>query len=172
MSRPTLALLDRDGTLNVSAPAPGWVTRPEDLELLPGAAEAVRMLNDAGIKVAVVTNQRCVALGLVDDAGMRAIHDRLQSQLRRQAGAHVDAIRVCPHADGECTCRKPLPGMLEEMAEAFGIDAAHSVMIGDATTDVEAGRAFGARTIQLTDGPSAADATAPTLLDAVRRLLA
>jgi hypothetical protein len=67
-----LALLDRDGTLNVSAPAPGWVTRPEDLELLPGAAEAVAMLNDAGIKAAVVTNQRCVALGLVDDAGMRA----------------------------------------------------------------------------------------------------
>jgi D-glycero-D-manno-heptose 1,7-bisphosphate phosphatase len=166
-----LALLDRDGTLNLKPPDGGWVTEPGGLTLLPGAAEAVRALNDAGITVAVVTNQRCVTLGLVDAAGIAAIHRELERALRAEAGAHVDAIHVCPHADGECSCRKPLPGLLADAAAALGIDAAHSVMIGDADTDVEAGRRFGARTIQLTDGPSAADATAPTLLDAVRGLL-
>jgi D-glycero-D-manno-heptose 1,7-bisphosphate phosphatase len=166
-----LALLDRDGTLNVPAPASGWITRARDLELLPGAAEAVRALNDAQIKVAVVTNQRCIALGLVDAPGMEEIHRELERRLGDEAGAHVDAIHVCPHADGECDCRKPLPGLLADAAGALGIDAAQSVMIGDAATDIQAGRAFGARTIQITGGRSEADATAPTLLDAVRTLL-
>jgi D-glycero-D-manno-heptose 1,7-bisphosphate phosphatase len=166
-----LALLDRDGTLNRKPPEGAWVTDPAGLELLPDAAAAVRALNDAQIKVAVVTNQRAIALGLVDEAGMAAIHRELERRMHDEAGARIDAIHVCPHADGECTCRKPLPGLLSDAAGALGIDAAHSVMIGDAASDVEAGRRFGARTVQVTGGPSAADATAPTLLDAVRELL-
>ena len=153
-----------------------WVgdiaARAVDASKIYGSGEAeVRALNDARIKVAVVTNQRAVALGLLDDARLAAIHRELEHQLREQAGAHVDAIHVCPHAAGECACRKPLPGLLEDAAAAFGIAPERSVMIGDAASDVEAGRRFGARTVQLTTGRSAADATAPDLLDAVRALL-
>lgn len=162
-----LALLDRDGTLNRKAPEGEYVTSPGDLELLPGAARAVRRLNDAGVAVAVVTNQRAVALGRLGLPTLAAIHDRLQAELGRQAGARVDAFFVCPHDIGVCACRKPAPGLLARAARVLGAPPGQTVMIGDSAGDVEAGRRFGARTIQLTDGPSAADVTAADLAAAV-----
>jgi D-glycero-D-manno-heptose 1,7-bisphosphate phosphatase len=166
-----LALLDRDGTLNRKPPEGEYVTDVGELELLPGAAEAVGVLNRAGVGVAVVTNQRCIALGRLDDAGLERIHATLQARLA-DAGARVDAFYHCPHEAGACTCRKPEPGLLAAAARDFGAAPAESVMIGDAASDVEAGRRFGARTVQLTRGESAATATAETLLDAVQRVLA
>jgi D-glycero-D-manno-heptose 1,7-bisphosphate phosphatase len=167
---PRLALLDRDGTLNRKAPEGDYVTAADQLELLPGAAEAVRSLNEAGVAVAVVTNQRAVALGRIDDAGLTAVHDALRRRLA-QAGARVDAIYHCPHERGTCACRKPEPGLLAAAARDFGATAADSVMIGDADSDVEAGRRFGARTVQLTLGPSRSSLTAPDLRAAVRLVL-
>jgi D-glycero-D-manno-heptose 1,7-bisphosphate phosphatase len=168
VSLPRLALLDRDGTLNRKAPEGEWITQVADLELLPGAATAVRALNDAGIGVAIVTNQRGMSLGLLSEAGLADIHRALDEQLRAQAGAHVDAVYHCPHAEGVCTCRKPEPGMLEQAARDAGVGASESVMIGDADSDVEAGRRFGARTVQLTRGASRSALTAPDLRAAVR----
>ena len=170
MTAPRLALLDRDGTLNRKAPGDGYVLAPAELQLLPGAAEAVRALNGAGVAVAVVTNQRAVALGLIDDAGLGAVHEELRRQLAR-GGARVDAIYHCPHEHGTCACRKPQPGLLAAAARDLGATAAEAVMIGDADSDVEAGRRFGARTIQLTGGPSRSSSTAPDLCAAVRLAL-
>jgi D-glycero-D-manno-heptose 1,7-bisphosphate phosphatase len=172
MKEPRLALLDRDGTLNRKPPDGDYVTDASELELLPGAAEAVRALNRAGVGVAVVTNQRCIALGRLDRVGLERIHATLQAQLFDAAGARVDAFYHCPHHVGTCECRKPAPGMLAAAGRDFGTVPEETVVIGDAASDVEAGRRLGARTVQLTDGESAATATAPTLLDAVRDVLA
>jgi D-glycero-D-manno-heptose 1,7-bisphosphate phosphatase len=167
-----LVLLDRDGTINRKAPEGEYVTRPEALELLPGAASAIRALNDAAIPVAVVTNQRGVALGRFNEADLEAVHQALQARLGEAAGAHVDAIFHCPHERATCTCRKPEPGLLAAAAQAFGVEPSSTVMIGDADSDIEAGRRFGARTIQLTTGRSSSPLAAPDLMAAVRMVTA
>ena len=166
-----LALLDRDGTVNRKAPDGEYVTDPGALELLPGAADAVRRLNDAGVAVAIVTNQRAIALGRLTPGELDLIHERLRTELAR-SGAHVDAVYHCPHEAGTCACRKPAPGLLGRAARDFGARPGEAVMIGDADSDVEAGRRFGSLTVQLTDGPSGADLSAPDLAAAVHALLA
>jgi D-glycero-D-manno-heptose 1,7-bisphosphate phosphatase len=168
---PRLVLLDRDGTLNRKAPEGEYVTDPAGLEVLPGAADAVRRLNEAGIPVAVVTNQRCVALGLVSEAMLERIHARLQDQLAA-AGAHVDAFYHCPHPAGACDCRKPEPGLLAAAAADFGVAPRDTVIVGDADSDVEAGRRFGARTIHLMTGSSDSGETARDLSAATDLILA
>jgi D-glycero-D-manno-heptose 1,7-bisphosphate phosphatase len=173
---PDAVLLDRDGTINVKAPEGEYVTAPEGLVLLPGAAGAIRVLNDAGIPVAVVTNQRGIALGRMTEADLDAIHARLERLLAAE-GARIDAFFFCPHEKGACACRKPGPLLLERARDRFGLASlAGTVMIGDALTDVQAGRAAGARTVLLRPAgaavPPEADAVAPTLADAVGLTLA
>jgi D-glycero-D-manno-heptose 1,7-bisphosphate phosphatase len=163
--KPRLALLDRDGTLNRKAPEGEWITDVEQLELLPGAAEAVWRLNASGVPVAIVTNQRAIALGRLSEAGLERIHAELARRLAA-AGAHVDAFYHCPHGHGECRCRKPEPGLLEAAARDFGVAAEDAVMIGDAASDVEAGRRAGTRTVRVGE-----HGDAPDLLHAVERLL-
>jgi D-glycero-D-manno-heptose 1,7-bisphosphate phosphatase len=158
-----IAFLDRDGTINVKAPEGEYIERPADVVLLPGAAAAVARLNAAGIPVAVVTNQRGVALGRMTADDVRAIHARLDELLGAE-GAHVDRYEFCPHDRGTCRCRKPGTLLLERAAEALGADPADGVMIGDAASDEEAGRAVGARTLRL--GQDVAD-----LAEAVDRVL-
>ena len=167
-----LVLLDRDGTLNVKAEEGRYVTEAADLVLLPGAAEAVRRLNASGARVAVVTNQRAVARGLLTAERLDELHAVLAEQLAA-ADAHVDAVYSCPHEIGACECRKPQPGMLRSALRDFAVAPSQAVMIGDADSDVQAGRGAAVRTIQLTTTPeqSAADATAPDLLSAVDALL-
>jgi D-glycero-D-manno-heptose 1,7-bisphosphate phosphatase len=151
----TIAFLDRDGTINVKAPEGEYITRAEDVALIPGSAAAIRRLNDAGVRVAVVTNQRGIALGRMHEDDLTQVHERLRSLLRESAGAELDMVIHCPHDVGECRCRKPLPGMLEAAAAALGpIDMDRSLMIGDARVDVEAGRAFGVGGVLLGDGVS------------------
>jgi len=153
--------LDRDGVLTREDP---WVLKPDDVVLLPGAAEGVRLLNEAGIPVLVVTNQSAVARGWIDEVLLGAIHDRLREQLA-VSGAHVDAIRHCPHhpTEGvgalriECACRKPAPGMLQDLAREHRIDLARSWLVGDAARDVEAARAVGVRAALVRTGKGAAE---------------
>jgi D-glycero-D-manno-heptose 1,7-bisphosphate phosphatase len=173
MMKFTTAFLDRDGTLNVKPPDGSYITRAEDLMALPGALAAVRRLNDAGIYVVLVSNQRGVALGLLSPAGLDAVTDRLCLLLAR-AGAHLDAVYVCPHREASCGCRKPAPGMLLRAArEHERVNLAQAVTIGDAESDVAAGTAAGTATVRLSRPlvRSAADHVAPDLTAAVDWML-
>lgn len=145
-----VAFLDRDGTINEKAEAGEYVTDPGGLRVLPGAATAVRRLNDAGVLAIVVTNQRGIALGRMSESDLEAVHAELRAQLEAKAGARVDAILHCPHERGACGCRKPAPGLLLEARERWPeIDLAGSVVVGDSPADVAAGRAVGAGTVLL-----------------------
>ncbi|MEN3279571.1 MAG: D-glycero-D-manno-heptose 1,7-bisphosphate phosphatase [Solirubrobacteraceae bacterium] len=169
---PRLVLLDRDGTLNRKPAEGDYVTQVDALELLPGAASAVRRLNDAGIPVAVVTNQRGVALGRIVASELERIHAALVEGLGR-GGAHLNAIYHCPHNRGQCHCRKPEPGLLLRAGIDFHVPLEEAVMVGDSDSDVEAGRRAGALTVQLVQPgePSLADLTAPDLVAAVDLML-
>ena len=139
--------LDRDGTLNRYV---GFLTKPEQLELLPGAAEGVRAINRSGYLAIVVTNQPVIARGECSFETLEEIHDKLETELGK-SGAYLDAIYLCPHHpdsgfEGErpefkidCDCRKPKPGLLLRAAEDFNIDLSQSIMIGDGERDVQAG---------------------------------
>ena len=144
-----VVFLDRDGTMNVEV---NYLHRKEDLKLIDGTAEAVRLLNEAGYKVIVITNQAGVARGYYTEADVKILHDYMNEVLERD-GAHVDAFYYCPHHPEhgiglykkKCHCRKPETGMFE-MAERDlpeGIDKVHSYMIGDKRIDAQAGKNFG-----------------------------
>jgi len=144
--------LDRDGTLNVKPPDGEYIERPEALELLPGAAEAVRTLNRAGLWTGVVTNQRGVALGRMSIEDLNAVHERLKHMLGLE-GAFVDAIYACPHHIGECECRKPHPGLLlKAQSEHTELDFARAAIVGDSASDVQAGRRLGLTTVLISQG--------------------
>lgn len=167
--------LDRDGTINESAPEGEYVTSPEAMRLIPGAGDAVRMLNEHPVKVVVVTNQRGIALGKMSEADLAAIHRRLVDDLAG-CGAHLDGIFHCPHQRGACDCRKPETGMFERAArEIEGVEIGAGAMIGDSAIDIEAGAKLGLTTVRLGatgEGDPVADLNAPSLLEAVGLLLA
>lgn len=172
---PRLVLLDRDGTINVKAPEGEYVASPADLVLLPGAAAAVARVNRAGIPVALVTNQRGIARGVMSQGDVDAVHVRLAEALAAE-GAHLDSVHVCPHAHDACECRKPRPGMLLEALARFAVDPGEAVIVGDAASDVEAGRRAGTAHLRiLPTGPASGEDPgpwAPDLATAVDRLLA
>lgn len=155
MSRPAV-FLDRDGTINVEA---GYIRELENLNLIPGAAEAIRGLNKLGIPVILATNQSGPARGYYPESWVHALHERLISLLAAE-GAKLDALYYCPHLpDGtvpeytqNCECRKPEPGMLKQAAAEHDLDLSRSYMIGDKATDVEVGQNAGTHTVLLTSG--------------------
>jgi D-glycero-D-manno-heptose 1,7-bisphosphate phosphatase len=168
--------LDRDGVLNRDLPDGRFITRWEEFELLPGVADAIAQLNRSGRKAIVVTNQRCVALGLCSEADLLALHERLQKELALQ-GARLDAIYYCPHDEGQCNCRKPLPGLFEQAFRDFpGANARNSLMVGDSLRDIQAGVRLGMRTVFIDyprDGDRSPDAVlASAMASAVARSLA
>jgi D-glycero-D-manno-heptose 1,7-bisphosphate phosphatase len=171
--------LDRDGTLNVSPRQGEYIERPEELVLLPGAAEGVRMLNRAGLWTAVVTNQRGVALGRMSAEDLDRVHERLRKLLREQE-AHVDAVYACPHGIDECGCRKPRPGLLlRAQSEHPELDFMRAAIVGDSPSDVRTGQQLGLTTVLLADAERAPSAVEPAadhvvadLASAARLLLA
>jgi D-glycero-D-manno-heptose 1,7-bisphosphate phosphatase len=166
LRHPGAAFLDRDGTINEKAREGEYIKRPDELSLLPGAAAAIRRLNDAPVTVIVVTNQRGIALGRMSEEDLAEIHRDLSARLRAAAGARIDAIFHCPHDVGQCDCRKPETGMFRQALERFPwIDLERSAMIGDSESDVAAGRALGLRTVHV-------GRDVPDLSDAVAQLLA
>lgn len=163
--------LDRDGTLNQER---GWLSAPESLELLPGAAEAVRAINRSGRLAVVITNQPVVARGECSEAGLRRIHNRME-WLLGESHAYLDAIYYCPHHPdsgfpGEradlkisCECRKPATGLLEAATRDLNIDVSRSWMIGDREGDMQTAKNFGVRSILVSE--------AVTIRDAVDQIL-
>lgn len=144
--------LDRDGVINEKMPEGQYVRSELDLRILPGVPRAIATLNEAGIRVLVVSNQRGVSLGLMSSAAVDRIHMSLQKQLR-ELSARIDGMYYCPHDKNSCTCRKPLPGLFEQALRDFpDIEATRSVMIGDSFSDIEFGYRLGMETIWIQGG--------------------
>ena len=161
--------------INQKAPEGEYVTRWEEIQILPDVSEAIALLNEAGFRVIVVSNQRCVAKGLITTADLEALHRRL-CEVLASAGAKIDAIYYCPHEiETPCRCRKPQPGMLFDAARAHGIDLTASWMIGDSDIDVEAGRKAACRTGRVLSTEEKingnADVAAPSLREVVDQIL-
>jgi D-glycero-D-manno-heptose 1,7-bisphosphate phosphatase len=148
-----LILLDRDGVLNEDRT--DFVKSPAELKLLPGAAEGLRMLNDAGHAVSLITNQSAVGRGIISAEKLDEIHGALRSALAR-AGARLDHIEVCTDPPWAASDRrKPGPGMLRAALERFRTSPAQAVMIGDDLRDLEAAHAAGVARILLRTGKGA-----------------
>ncbi|MDX9744953.1 MAG: HAD family hydrolase [Syntrophales bacterium] len=176
--------LDRDGTINEEV---GYLSKFDQLKLIPRAAAAIRMLNRRSIPVVVVTNQSGVARGYFGENFIREFHDFLQSNLRMEE-AHIDAFYYCPHHPTEghgsyrriCACRKPGTGMLLQAAQDLCIDLSRSYMVGDMMKDVLTARNTGVKGIlvrtgygagETIDGDVIPDYQALDLFDAVEWIL-
>lgn len=186
--KPSRAIfIDRDGTLNEDI---GYVSAPEELILFPWAAQAVRLINRAGLKAIVITNQSGIARGRYTEETLNDIHSTMLELLSRQ-DARIDAIYYCPHHPEagsaryrlNCDCRKPKTGMLETAAREHRIDLADSFVIGDKASDIELARNAGARSALVLTGygretrehpdrwPCKPDIIAENLLEAAERIL-
>jgi D-glycero-D-manno-heptose 1,7-bisphosphate phosphatase len=140
------AFLDRDGVINVDH---GYIHRPEDFELLPGTLEALRQLKAAGYLLIIVTNQSGIGRGYYSESDLAALHGHMKELLARE-GVKLDAIYYCPHRpDERCSCRKPLPGLIQRALDELAVDASRSFIVGDKPSDIAAGAAGGLGTAYL-----------------------
>ena len=136
-----LVILDRDGTIN--ADSTEYIKSPDEWQPLPGALEAIARLNHAGWHVVIASNQSGLGRGLFDVASLNAMHAKMH-KLLAVVGGRVDAIFYCPHTpDDKCRCRKPEPGLFEQIGERYGVDLKGVPVVGDATRDVVAGATAG-----------------------------
>ena len=186
-TRPAV-FLDRDGTINEEA---GYVTRPEQLKLIAGAAEAIKLLRASGYRVVVITNQPVVARGECTEADVQRVHDRLETLLGGE-GAFLDGIYAClhhpdrgfpgerPELKFDCDCRKPKGGLLRRAESELNLDLEGSWLIGDRTADLQTAQNCGVRSVLLRTGaggrdgryPARPDYTFDDLLEAARFIAA
>lgn len=142
--------VDRDNTISKDVP---YCSRPEDFELLPMAADGIRLLNEHGFKVVIVTNQSGIARGFFTEETLERIHCKMMDELAKEK-AHIDGIYYCPHhPDDDCECRKPKPALLLQAANDFNIDLRSSYVIGDSAMDIEMGKMVGCSTILINAEP-------------------
>jgi len=142
-----IIILDRDGVINKKPAKADYVKKWEEFEFLPGAIDAVKMLNEKGFSVFIITNQAGIARNLMTESDLRNIHNNMKDEMETK-GAKIERIYYCPHGwnDG-CECRKPKPGMFYEVARDYNINLTKTVFIGDDERDLEAGNAAGCHTI-------------------------
>ncbi len=137
-------LLDRDGTI---IPDRGYPRDPDAVELLPGAASALRTAAELGFALVIVSNQSGVARGIIQPAEARAVQSRVEALFAKE-GVTFERAYFCFHGpDERCACRKPSPGMLLDAQADLGLDLARSIMVGDKSSDIEAGLAAGCTTV-------------------------
>lgn len=175
--------LDRDGVLNEEV---GYICRSEQLKSIPGAAMAVKRLNETGLIVVVVSNQSAIGRGVCSEREIQQVNSALFEQLMSE-GARISRFYYCPHHPTEgkgeyrqtCEFRKPRPGMLHQAASELNLDLGNSIMIGDRLSDIEAGRSAGCKTVLIETGaPSEVherqngpEFIAPSLVEAVDWIL-
>lgn len=146
----SLVILDRDGVINYDSDA--YIKSADEWRAIPGSLEAVAQLNRSGYRVVIASNQSGVGRGLFDLAALEAIHKKMYRALAR-VNAHVDAVFYCPHRpEDHCRCRKPEPGMLDDIARRFSVRLSGVPLVGDARRDIEAARRVGARPILVLSG--------------------
>lgn len=142
-------LLDRDGTIIYDK---HYLSDPDGVELLPGAAEGLKKMQDMGFGLAMLSNQSGVGRGYFDETSVKSCNTRL-AELLAEHGVAIEGAYYCPHApEDECDCRKPAPGLMKQAAEDLGFDPAESYMIGDKAADMGVGKATGATTILVLTG--------------------
>jgi D-glycero-D-manno-heptose 1,7-bisphosphate phosphatase len=151
--------LDRDGTINTLN---DFISKPDDLVLLEGAAQAIKTINNLGFLAIVITNQPVIARGEVDFETLDLIHMKMETELGKH-GAYIDDLFYCPHHTDkgfpgerpeykiDCDCRKPKPGMILQAAEKYNIDLNQSYMVGDHERDMQAGLKGGCTPVFLTN---------------------
>lgn len=150
MTLPRYILLDRDGVINHDSDA--FIKSPDEWQPIAGSLEAIALLNQAGYRVVVVTNQSGIARGLLDESVLEKIHAKMHS-LVAEKGGHISAIYYCPHgADSTCECRKPKAGMLTRFAAEFQAELTAIPVIGDSLRDLQAAMAVGAQPILVKTG--------------------
>jgi D-glycero-D-manno-heptose 1,7-bisphosphate phosphatase len=154
-----LVIVDRDGTINVERE--GYIQTSDEWEPLPGALDAIARLNHAGWQVVIAANMPGLGRGLFDTAALNAIHARMNKKLAA-IGGRVEATFYCPHAPDEgCTCRKPLPGLLQQIGERFKVDLKQVHAVGDSERDAQAAAAAGCIPHLVLTGNSAPTRTDP-----------
>lgn len=176
-NRPTPAVfIDRDGVLNEDK---GYVSKVEDLLVLPTVPESLLRLKNRGFLLIVITNQSGIARGYFRQEDADRFHAALQQRIIQLGGPAWDALYMCPHHPSgivpefaiDCTCRKPKPGLLEQARKDYAIDWEASFLIGDKDSDVACGKAVGIRTIQIASGQytnhAAADCYVNNMAEAV-----
>lgn len=145
-----LVILDRDGVINYDSAQ--FIKNPDEWKPIPGSLEAIALLNQSGFRVVLASNQSGISRGLFDMATLNAIHDKMHRALG-QLGGRIDALFYCPHAaETNCNCRKPKPGMIEDIARRFGTDLDGVPNVGDSLRDLQAGVPLGALPILVRTG--------------------
>ena len=161
MTRRRFVVLDRDGTINVECE---YLLDPDQVELLPGAANGLRQLSEMGLGLVVITNQSAIGRGFFDEARLALIHQRL-CELLEAEGVYLDGIYFCPHTpEDDCPCRKPRPGLLELAAQELDFDPQACFVIGDKAIDIELGQRVGATTFLVRTGYGAQVAAENTVI--------
>lgn len=145
-----VVILDRDGVINADSDA--YIKRPAEWEPIPGSLEAIRTLKEAGARVFIATNQSGLARGLFAPSALDAIHAKLHRYLA-ELDTSVDGIYYCPHGPhDDCDCRKPLPGLLQRIADEHEVTLTGVPVVGDSLRDLEAAVAVGARPVLVRTG--------------------
>jgi D-glycero-D-manno-heptose 1,7-bisphosphate phosphatase len=175
VSRPAV-LVDRDGVIVKNRD--DYVKSLEEMEILPGAIEALAALSKRGHRVFVITNQSAIGRGLTTRAEVDRMHAMLSDEVRDHGGT-IEAFLVCPHTpEDHCDCRKPAPGLLYQARDRYQVDLGSAVVIGDARSDIQAAQAAGCRSILVLTGVAAAhesqfaDRTVSDLSEAAKLVLA
>jgi len=149
MSNRRFVILDRDGTIIVER---HYLSDPDQVELLPNAANGLRRMRDLGLGLVVITNQSAIGRRFFDEARLKQIHARLDELLEAE-GITIDALYFCPHLpDDDCTCRKPRTGLIEAAAADLDFDPGDCFVIGDKPCDIELGQRIGATTFLVRTG--------------------
>ena len=162
-----LIILDRDGTINEDRD--DFVKSAEEWVPIPGSLEAIARLNQAGWQTVIATNQSGLGRGLFDMAALNAIHTKMNAALAR-VGGRVGAVFFCPHAPEDlCSCRKPLPGLYQQIGERFGVALDTVPVVGDSVRDLEAALAAGcpAHLVRTGKGAAMTEAQIAQLMEAV-----
>ena len=149
-----LVILDRDGTINRDSD--DYIKSPDEWQALPGALEGIARLTHAGWRVVIASNQSGLGRGLFDVAALNAMHAKMNKQLATMGG-RIDAVFYCPHTpDDNCRCRKPLPGLFEQIGQRYGVPLKGVPACGDTVRDVTAGASAGCEPHLVLTGKSSA----------------